>query len=81
MAASTEAELRLHVFIRGMRDLFGHQSWDDVQPIAERAWNMASLLDASWADIAPTVQAAWPRDDADALETSKTATLHLVGNR
>jgi hypothetical protein len=58
-------------------DLFGHQSWPDIRPIAERAWNMAGLLDGiAWAEVEPTVAAAWTR--ASGQRAAEPSTLQIV---
>jgi hypothetical protein len=48
-------------FIHAAIEAFGLETWDEVEPYIERAWQGCQLDgDPSWGDIRDRVRAAWP---------------------
>jgi hypothetical protein len=47
-------------FLRVLRQVFRGESWDDVAPLAQRAWRQVEEFDGRpWGDVAEAMRAGW----------------------
>ncbi|UHQ18830.1 hypothetical protein LVB87_11625 [Lysobacter sp. KIS68-7] len=59
---SDSRNLEFDFFVRALTQVFHGESWDEVQPYAERAWLASGLgADLPWTDVQSEVRAAWPK--------------------
>lgn len=51
----------LDAFMAGAKEIFGRESWADVAPFVERAWNdLRGPDDPEWEDIRERIWSQWP---------------------